>query len=186
MRKVVILNSSPRRNGNSDVLSETVAAGVRENGGEAEKFDLAQMNINPCKGCYACQMGRGNPCVQKDDMKQVYDAIEQADAVVLATPLYWQQMNGIMKNAIDRIFAMAGKLDRNKDTALIVSGATPGGQVYDKIESYFREAFAGPEVLGWNVASVIRAGGLGGIGDAKNSAHYESAYKLGKELAETR
>lgn len=184
MKKIVILNSSPRRNGNSDTLAQAVAEGTRESGGEAVKYDLARMNINPCRGCFACQMGHGDPCVQKDDMKQFYDALMQADAVVLATPLYWQQMNGIMKNAIDRMFALAGKTRPGIDTALIVSGGTPEGPIYDRIEDYFRGAFAGPEVLNWNVVDVIKAGGLNGIGDAKKSPYYKKAYQLGKKLTE--
>lgn len=182
MKKVAILNSSPRKRGNSDVLSEAVATGVKENGGTANKYDLARMDINPCRGCMACQMGRGNPCIQKDDMKQVYDALMEADAVVLATPLYWQQMNGIMKNTIDRLFALSGKIGK-KDTALVVSGATEEGPIYDRIEDYFRSAFAGPEVLNWNVVDVIKAGGLGRIGDARKSPYYGKAHQLGEKLA---
>lgn len=181
-KNIVILNSSPRRNGNSDILAGAAVEGVKKAGGNAQKFDLARMDIKPCRGCYACQMGHGDPCVQKDDMKQVYDAIISADAVVLATPLYWQQMNGIMKNAVDRMFALSDKVGK-KDTALIVSGATAEGPIYDKIDSYFREAFAGPAVLGWNVVDVIKAGGLVDVGDAKESSYYEKAYKLGRKLA---
>lgn len=184
MKKIVILNSSPRKNGNSDVLAKALQAGAHEAGGDALKFDLAWMNINPCRGCYACQMGPGNPCVQKDDMKKVYDALAEANAVVLVTPLYWQQMNGIMKNAIDRMFALSGKTKPGIDTALIVTGATPEGPIYDRIEDYFRGAFAGPEVLNWNVVDVIKAGGLVGIGDAQTSPYYEKAYWLGKRLVE--
>lgn len=183
-KKVVILNSSPRKNGNSDILAGAVARGVRDNGGTAIKFDLARMNINPCRGCYACQMGHGNPCVHRDEMKQIYGAILDADAVVLATPLYWQQMNGIMKNVVDRMFALSGRINKEIDTALIVSGATPGGHAYDKIDAYFREAFAGPEVLNWNVVDVIKAGGLVEKGDAKKSVYYDQAYDLGRSLAE--
>ena len=91
-------------------------------------------------------MGHGDPCVQKDNMKQVYEALADADAVVFATPLYWQQMNGIMKNAIDRLFAMSGKWNGSKDTALIVSGATPDGTIFDETDNYFR-LIMGEDVL---------------------------------------
>lgn len=184
MKRIVILNSSPRKNGNSDVLAQAVAQGVRESGGEAVKLDLARMDIRPCRGCFVCQMGHGDPCVQKDDMKQVYDALAEADAVVLATPLYWQQMNGIMKNAVDRLFALSGKTKPGTDTALIVSGGSPEGPIYDRIEDYFRGAFAGPDVLNWHVVDVVKAGGLTGIGDAEASPYREKAYQLGKTLAE--
>lgn len=183
MKKVVILNSSPRRNGNSSTLAEELARGVRENGGEAVKIDLAFIDLKPCRGCYACQMAKGNPCVQKDDMQQVYDVLPEADAVVLATPLYWQQMNGVMKNAIDRLFALAGRMGNPKDTALIVSAATPQDFIFEQIESYFRNAFASPDVLGWNIIGVLKAGGLNAAGDAKSSAYMKEAYELGKKIA---
>lgn len=182
MRKVVILNSSPRKNGNSDTLAQAVLKGTEAGGALVQKFDLARMSLQPCRGCYACQMGRGDPCVQKDEMKKIYDTVLEADAVVLATPLYWQQMNGVMKNAIDRFFALSGKTGK-KDTALIVSGATAEGPIYDKINAWFRDAFAGPEVLDWNVTDIINAGGLVSAGDAKKSAYYEKAYRLGAKIA---
>lgn len=179
MRKVVILNSSPRKSGSSAAFSEAVEKGVTDTGGEAVRFDLAELTINPCRGCYACQMGHGDPCVQKDDMKQVYDALEKADAVVFATPLYWQQMNGIMKNAIDRLFAMSSRWNGKKDTAMIVSGGSPDGWIYDQVDGYFREGIMGEQVLGWNIVDVINAGGFQ---DAKSSPYYEKAYELGKKM----
>lgn len=141
------------------------------------------MDINPCRGCMACQMGKGSPCIQKDDMQMVYDVIADADAVVLATPIYWQQMNGIMKNAIDRLFAMAGKMGKSKDTVLIASASTPGDGIFSQIDNYFRNGFAGPGVLGWNVVGVLKAGGLNKVTDARNSEFMSKAYELGKKLA---
>lgn len=183
MRKVVILSSSPRRRGNSATLANELARGVNENGGEATVFDLASLDINRCGGCMACQMGKGHPCIQSDDMQQIYDTLPEADAVVFATPIYWQQMNGIMKNAIDRLFALAGRMGKKQDTALIATAATPGDKIFHQLENYFRESLAGPDVLDWNVVGVLKAGGMNKPSDAKSSAYMQEAYELGKKLA---
>lgn len=183
MKNVVILSSSPRRRGNSATLANELARDVNENGGKATVFELASLNINPCGGCMACQMGKGHPCIQSDGMQRLYDSIPEADAVVFATPIYWQQMNGIMKNAIDRLFALAGKMGKKKDTALIATAATPGDKIFHQLENYFRESLAGPEVLDWNVPGVLKASGMNKATDAKNSNYMSEAYELGRKLA---
>ena len=85
-KKIMILNGSPRANGNTAALIETFTKGAREAGNEVTCFDLQRMNIHPCLGC--CKGGRNpdSPCVQKDDMDRIYPAYREADVVVLASP----------------------------------------------------------------------------------------------------
>ena len=171
MRKVVILNSSPRRNGNSDILSEAVASGVRDNGGVAEKFDLAQMNINPCKGCYACQMGRGNPCVQKDDMDQIYEACREADIVVFASPVYWFSVTGTLKTAVDRLYAPQcnwGAAGFKKETVFLMTSGSPAE--YNPLAVEWYRYFE--RMLGWKSLGIV-------LGTGKT----EEARKLGGSIA---
>ncbi len=85
-KKVVVLNGSPVAGGCSEILSDYLIQGVQENGNTAVKMNLSKMNLHPCIGCNGCKMGKGNPCVQNDDMTEVYQVIQRADVIVWASP----------------------------------------------------------------------------------------------------
>ena len=88
-KKIVILNGSPRPNGNTKALIDQFTSGAESAGHEVVCFNLGQMNIHGCLGC--CKGGRdqNSPCVQKDDMAQIYPAVKECDVVILASPLYY-------------------------------------------------------------------------------------------------
>lgn len=88
MKKVLILSSSPRRGGNSDTLCDDLLRGARDAGHEAEKIFLRDLRIGCCNGCGACSR-HGSPCPQRDDAAAVIDKMVRADAIVLATPVYF-------------------------------------------------------------------------------------------------
>ncbi len=105
-RRVLILNGSPRKQGNSSLLAEQVAAGAREAGATVEVFDLHEMEIRPCDACDFCQ-GTG-VCVLDDDMQLLYPRLREADAILLASPIYWFTLSAQMKACIDRWYALEG------------------------------------------------------------------------------
>ena len=71
-KKVLILSSSPRRNGNSDLLCNEFMRGAAEAGHQVEKIFLKDKHINYCTGCSVCSM-YGKPCPQKDDAAEVVE-----------------------------------------------------------------------------------------------------------------
>ncbi len=99
-KKILILSSSARKGGNSDTLCDAYAEGAREAGHEVEKVRLAQLRIEPCLGCYACE--RTGVCAQKDDMATLLPKLREADVIVLASPVYFYTLCGRLKNFIDR------------------------------------------------------------------------------------
>ncbi len=103
MKKIMILNGSPRKNGNTSTLIEKFCAGARQKGNECEVFHLDSMNINGCKGCFGCDKNREYPCVQKDDMQKIYSSYRETDVVVLASPLYYWHLSGQLMIAINRL-----------------------------------------------------------------------------------
>lgn len=111
-KKVLILSSSPRRGGNSDMLCDRFADGARDAGHEVEKIFLRDKKINYCTGCGTCING-AKPCPQKDDMAEIAAHMIAADVIVMATPVYFYTMCGQMKTLIDRCCAryteMTGK-----------------------------------------------------------------------------
>ncbi len=103
-KKVLILKGSPRKNGNSSVLADQAALGAKENGAEVESFRIDEMNIHPCDACDFCQETNG-VCVIQDDMQSLYPKIQQADVLVLASPIYWFTISAQLKLCIDRWYA---------------------------------------------------------------------------------
>jgi multimeric flavodoxin WrbA len=98
---VLAFAGSPRRGGNSDTLLDWVlAAMAKEPGVAIEKIALTEANINPCKGCNACQ--KLNKCVQRDGMDIVHDKIIAADVIILATPIFCMGIPAQAKMLIDR------------------------------------------------------------------------------------
>jgi len=105
--KVLGLLGSPRRYGNSFKGLMLALKAAERYGAETEWLHLYELSLKPCLGCVsedvkACRY----PCIIKDDMKKVYDAILEADGIVFATPVYWYSPSAVMKNVIDRLTAL--------------------------------------------------------------------------------
>lgn len=105
-KKVVILNGSPRINGNTKALIERFTKGAEAAGNEVACFDLQKMDIHGCLGCFKGGKSPEAPCVQKDGMLQIYPASQDADVIVLASPMYYWGISGQLKCAFDRLFAV--------------------------------------------------------------------------------
>lgn len=100
MKNVMIISASPRKNGNSDILCTNFKNGALAAGHSVEKIDLRDKNIGYCIGCYACtKLGK---CFQNDDMNELAKKLENADVIVLATPVYFYSMDAQLKTFIDR------------------------------------------------------------------------------------
>ena len=104
MKKILLVNGSPRgRLSGSLRLAESFLEGYLESEeAEVERIDLAQKNIRPCTGCYACWKGGRGACVQKDDMAALLPAYASADLVLIATPVYHFGMTALLKAFFER------------------------------------------------------------------------------------
>jgi len=99
--KVLAFAGSPRRNGNSEILLDWVLAAMATDPEVViEKVPLTEANINPCKGCNACQ--KLNKCVQRDGMDIWHDKIVEADIIALAAPIFCMGIAAQAKMLIDR------------------------------------------------------------------------------------
>ena len=104
-KKVIVLLGSPRRKGNSSILAEKIAKGAKAAGANVEIFFLHDMDIAPCKSCYACQKPGSKGCSIHDDMQILYSKMLEAEAWVIASPVYWFTMSSQTKLWMDRCFA---------------------------------------------------------------------------------
>ena len=179
-RKIIVLNGSSRKNGNTAVLVDSFVGGARESGNTVTVFNVSQMNIKFCIGCYAGGKDPQSPCTQKDDMEKIYPAFMEADIVVLASPLYFWNFSAQLKCAFDRLFAVL-EIDPHykcpkKDCILLM---TAEGKTYDASINYFEKlAFK----LGWQNIGSILIGGLKEKDDIHNKPELEEARKLGLSI----
>jgi len=102
--KITACNGSPKaERGNTHVMVESFLAGAEEAGAEVENILLAKKKIRPCTGCNACWMVTPGSCSQKDDMEELLAKVVASDVLVFATPVYVDNVTGLMKNFMDRL-----------------------------------------------------------------------------------
>ena len=102
--KVLGIAGSPRRGGNTDLLLSEVMRGAASKGAEVKTIILKDLKITPCQHCDAClEAGR---CKVEDDMQMVYQKLEAADRIVLASPIQFMTVTAHMKAMIDRCQAL--------------------------------------------------------------------------------
>ncbi len=179
MKKILILEGSPRRNGNSAILSEEFARGAQEVGCSVEKVYIAGKRIAGCLGCNACYRN-GGACVQKDDMAEIRERMLAADVIVLASPVYFYSMTAQMKTVIDRTYAFYQQLE-GKTFCFLITCAAPDAAFTETMLAALRgftccvpNAKEGGIVLGVNAmeAGVIR-----------ESKAMTKAYELGRTFS---
>lgn len=98
--KVVGILGSPRRGGNSEILLDSCLDAARSRGAETEKFVLNAMKFVPCQECAVTR--KDGICKIQDEMQKIYHAVEQADAVVVASPVFFGSLSAQTKMMIDR------------------------------------------------------------------------------------
>jgi multimeric flavodoxin WrbA len=107
MSKIVIFNGSPRKSGYTAKLLEQVSNGAKSKGAEVIEFDLNDPGIRGCQGCFYCRTNNG--CATKDYLSPMYEAINEADAIVFGSPIYYSKITGQARVWLDRTFPMVGE-----------------------------------------------------------------------------
>lgn len=100
MKKILLVNASPRKGGNSDVIVQMLKTDLQNC--DVTVFNMREKQCKPCMACGACQGKDSQMCVQDDDIKQLLPVIDQCDGIVLATPIYNQQICSQAKLFIER------------------------------------------------------------------------------------
>jgi len=100
MMKVIAFLGSPRENGNTELLLREAVRGVEESGPAVQVFNLNKMNIMPCQNCGGCD--ETGVCIYEDDMTRIYEAIRNADRIILASPIFFFALSAQTKIMIDR------------------------------------------------------------------------------------
>lgn len=134
MPKIIIMEGSPRKNGNSSKLSFVAERGAKDEGCSAEIVWIADLNIKPCIGCVsddimACKF----PCIINDDFNDFAKKLISSDGIILSTPIYWYMVPGHVKILLDRLTSLENMLLHEgkslldgKVAAFIVTGNDAG------------------------------------------------------------
>ena len=102
--KIIGFTASPRREGNTAWAVNKILEGAQEQGAETQSWSFSGLDIKPCCSCFGCKKG-DKGCVVNDDMQKLYNAIIDADALVLGSPVYMGQMSAQAKIVTDRLYA---------------------------------------------------------------------------------
>lgn len=176
MKKVIIISSSPRRGGNSDILCDRFLQGALESGHSAEKIFLKDHHIGYCVGCGYCF--DHHTCSRKDDMASILDKLVDADVIVFSTPVYFYSMDAQMKTFIDRTTPRYTEM-KNKDFYFILAAADEDKANLHRTMEAFR-GFTEDCLDGAREAGVIYATGVWKAGEVLDTPAWNEAYEMGK------
>lgn len=178
-KKVLVISTTLRKNGNSDILADNFIKGALESKNDVEKISLIGKKIEFCRGCLVCQ--KTQKCVIDDDMKEIIEKIKNSDVIVFATPIYFYEMAGQMKTLLDRTNPLFTDEYKFRDIYLLSTSA-------DTEERAMDGAIKGLE--GWiecfeksTLKGIIKGVGADVVGSIKKYDEIlKEAYELGKNI----
>lgn len=169
-RDVLILSSSPRKGGNSDLLCDRFMEGAKEAGHNVEKIRLQELEFN------FLSLDTPN---KEDDATVVVQKMIAADVIVLATPVYYYAMSGQMKTMIDRTYVQHREIS-DKDFYFIIAGADAEKENFQPVVLEFRgflQALENPTEKG-----IIYGTGVWEKGSVGETSAMSEAYEMGKSI----
>jgi multimeric flavodoxin WrbA len=193
--KVLVVNASPRRDGNSWLLAEAAAGGAREAGHHVDLVHLADSVTGLLRDCRLCRRDVDDECDIGDGYADLLlRRVVPADAVLFATPLHYYGMSGLLKTFFDRIFCYTATRAPNAEQ---VSAALPGKRIGLLVacEESYRGATLGlvaqvQELTRYNGQDLV--GVVVGIGNSRREVQsdparpLEAAAELGRRLFDIR
>ena len=179
-KNVLVLTGSPRKGGNSELLADAFIAGAQGLGHKLTKYRAGSKKILGCMACNKCY-SKGVACVFNDDFNELAPLMEQADTIVLATPLYWFTFPSQIKAAIDKLYALLiGEREiRIKESILLVSAAADDMSDFDGIVKSFELI---NRYMQWENAGTLLVPNVNEVGDVKTTDYLKQAEELGGSI----
>lgn len=180
MSNIVILQGSPRKNGNTARLVKAFTDGLSlvHN---VTVINVAELHINYCIGCNSCFTREGNHCFQQDDMQKVMPVLAEADILVFASPVYFYGISAQLKTLLDRLHTPLRNSFKVKQTALLLVGAATLPELFDSILAQYHLLlnFFHLEDLG-----TVLVRGVKNVGDIDGCPELQEATVLGGKCSE--
>jgi len=177
--KILALNGSFRRNGNTEILLKQALMAAESEGCQVEILRLTDYKIGPCRGCGLC-LFRENVCqVTDDDVTLIFSKVSESDGVILGAPCYFLELTAIVKQLIDRCWILGHQTGKiQKPGAVIVPYATRGWIPYISIQANLLL-----NLLGLKKINQIQICTQGISEVVLDQEAMDSAYNLGKGIA---
>jgi len=175
---ILAVIGSPRKGGNTDLMTDALLTAAGANGHTSEKVYLYDRRIIPCTDCRACKRGTLE-CVMNDGMKELYPEIDRADVIVLGTPVYWLGPTGPMKVFMDRLRPYFGNKRFAGKRVILVAPAGAGPSDCDLLAAMVKRSCAilGATYMGEVLATAYDMGDV-----LEETAAMTKAATLGKSL----
>jgi multimeric flavodoxin WrbA len=177
--KVLALNGSFRKNGNTEILLKQALMGAEAEGAQVEILRLTDYKIGPCRGCGLC-LFRNNVCqVKDDDVSLIFSKVNDCDGVLLGSPCYFLELTAVIKQLIDRCWILGhqtGKIP--KPASVIIPYATRGWIPYISVQANILLNLTGLRKI--NQTAVCTQGISEVVLDQEAM---DTAYDMGKEIA---
>ena len=125
---ILILQGSPRANGNTAWMAEEFKNAAEAAGHQVTLVNVAKKKIAGCLACEYCHTKGNGTCIQKDDMQEIYPLMAEAEALVLAAPIYYSTLCAQIQAPIQRMYCVNAPA-KVKKIALLMSSYSPN--VYD-------------------------------------------------------
>ena len=187
--KVLMLNGSPKAQGNTAAALAEMAAIFAQEGIEVETVQVGHLSVRGCTGCGGC--GKLGKCVHDDVVNELIAKFEEADGLVLGSPVYYASANGTLVAFLDRLF-YSTRFDKRMKVGASIAVARRGGctATFDQLNKYF--TISGMPVASshyWNMIHGAKPGeaaqdaeGIATVRNlAKNMAFLMKSIALGKE-----
>ena len=144
---ILILQASPRANGNTAWMAEEYKNAAEAAGHKVTLVNVSRKKIAGCMACEYCHNKGNGACIQKDDMQELYPMLAEAEVLVLASPIYYFTLSAQIQASIQRFYSVM-KPASVKKTALLLSSHSPN--VYDAAIAEYRliTGFCGYEDTG--------------------------------------
>ena len=188
MKKIVLVDASPRVNGNSDQVVRILTEDLKAH--EVIVYKMREKETHFCLACGACQGKDTQRCVQKDDYTKLLPVLDTCDAIVMATPIYNQQISAMAKLFIERWYPFF-----KRDAPLMSNTSKPGkkgalvcsfwGSPVDVTEKYAKWTVSGFSQMGCDKTKAILFPKIPGRGDILAREEYiNEIHELAKWLVE--
>lgn len=176
MSEIVLITGSPRLNGNSSRMAAAFAIEAADLGHEVKRFDAFQMNLSGCRACGAC-FQEMKPCPFEPKFTEPARAVMDADAIVLASPLYWYGFPGRLKNFIDQFYCLieGGADFHGKKTALMACCADESVDAFEGMLASYRKT---ADFLGMEIVDEILIPNASSAGDIRKTDGLQRAKAL--------
>ena len=174
---ILVVTGSPRKGSNTDLMASAFAEGAQEAGHDVTVRHLHEHKVEPCLACEYCFAHDGT-CVQKDAMNELLADVDAADALVVASPIYWFDVSAQSKCFIDRLYARARKGFSIKAFAFLLDSGSPG--VYAAAEAQLADICG---YLEWENKGTFTAPGMDGRGSIKDTGYLDGAREFGRTFA---